>query len=226
MDRLKSGPRDEKRPRWELDPQSRGSGAKGQRFVMENVTKRVEAGVNGLARFIAHHWLLLANVTMLAFILPTLLAPYLASVGAYWPSRVIYFVYRLTCHQLPGRSFFLFGHKMAICARCTAIYTSFWGLGLLYGVWKATPWGRRHRPRSLPIKWLAILAVPMFIDGSTQLVGLHESTNLLRTITGTLVGTGAGLFVYPILDEGFAQAQRDFTFYGSRSTHHESHPPQ
>ena len=201
--------------------------------MREVMTKRVEAGVNGLARFIAEHWLLLTNTAMLAFILPTLLAPSLASVGAYWPSRVIYFVYRLTCHQLPERSFFLFGHKMAICARCMAIYMSFWGMGLLYGVWKATPWGRRRRPRPLPIKWLAVLAAPMFIDGVAQLVGLHESTNLLRTITGTLVGAGTGLFAYPMLDEGFAQTQRDFTDHGSRitvhvsrTTNHDSHPHQ
>jgi uncharacterized membrane protein len=198
----------------------------GQSFVMETGTKRVEAGVNGLARFIAHHWLLLVNLAMSAFILPTLLAPCLASVGAYWPSRIIYFLYRLTCHQLPGRSFFLFGHKMAICARCTAFYTSFWGMGLLYGVWKATPWGCRHRPGPLPVKWLIVLAVPMFIDGFTQLVGLRESTNLLRTITGTLVGVGTGLFIYPMLDEGFAQAQRDFTHHASHFTNHESHPSQ
>ena len=193
---------------------------------METGTKRVEAGVNGLARFIAHHWLLLTNVAVLAFILPTLLAPCLASVGAYWPSRIIYFLYRLTCHQLPERSFFLFSHKMAICARCTAFYTSFWGMGLLYGVWKATPWGCGHRPGPLPIKWLIVLTVPMFIDGFTQLVGLRESTNLLRTITGTLVGVGTGLLIYPMLDEGFAQVQRDFTHHASRFTNHESHPSQ
>ncbi len=177
---------------------------------MKTIAKRVEAGVNGLARFIAEHWLFLTNVAMLAFILPTLLAPYLASVGAYWPSRVIYLVYRLTCHQQPERSFFLFDHKMAICARCTAIYTSFWGLGLLYGIWKATPWGRHHRPKPLPIRWLAVLSMPMFLDGVTQLVGLRESTNLLRTITGALVGVGMALFAYPILDEGFTQARQDF----------------
>ena len=28
--------------------------------------------------------------------------------------------------------------------------------------------------------------------------------------TGALVGVGAGLFAYPVLDEGFAQAQQDF----------------
>ena len=205
--------------------------------MREIVTKRVEAGVNGLARFLANHWLLLANVAMLVFILPTLLAPYLASVGAHWPSRVIYVIYRFTCHQLPERSFFLFGYKMAICARCTAIYASFWGLGLLYGLWKATPWGRRHRPRSLPIKWLAVMATPMLIDGLAQLVGLRESTNLLRTITGALVGMGTGLFAYPVLDEGFAEAQRDLasdsdglasrmTHHVSRTTNHGSHPNQ
>jgi uncharacterized membrane protein len=192
--------------------------------MREIVTKRVEVGVNDLARLIANHWLFLTNVAILVFILPTLLAPYLASVGAYWPSRVIYFFYRLTCHQLPERSFFLFGHQMAICARCTAIYTSFWGLGLLYGVWKVTPWGRRHRPGSLPIKWLAVLAVPMFVDGVAQLVSLYESTNLLRAITGTLVGVGTGLFIYPILDEGFAQAQRDFASDSDGLTSQNSSP--
>ncbi len=193
--------------------------------MREVITKRVEAGVNGLARFIANHWLLLSNAAMLAFILLTLLAPYLASGGAYWPSRIIYALYRLTCHQRPERSFFLFGHKMAICARCTAIYTSFWGMGLLYAVWKATPWGHRYPPRSLPLRWPAILAVPMFIDGLTQLVGLRESTNLLRAITGALVGVGTGLFVYPVLDEGFARTRRDFTRHASRTANHDSHSP-
>jgi len=193
---------------WSSTPEARSD--RGRFLCGEIMAKRVEAGVNGLARFIAHHWLFLTNVAMLAFILPTLLAPYLASVGACWPSRVIYFIYRFTCHQRPERSFFLFGHQMALCARCTAIYTSFWGLGLLYGLWRATPWGRRHRPRPLPIRWLAVLAAPMFLDGLAQLVGLHESTNLLRAFTGALAGAGTGLFVYPTLDEGFAQAQRDF----------------
>jgi hypothetical protein len=48
-----------------------------------------------LARFIANHWLFLTNAAILAFILPTLLTPYLASVGAYWPSRV-------DLHRLPS----------------------------------------------------------------------------------------------------------------------------
>ena len=50
--------------------------------------------------------------------------------------------------------------------------------------------------------------------------------NLLRTITGTLVGVGAGLFAYPILDEGFAQTRRDFTSCASRFTNHKAHPTQ
>jgi len=48
--------------------------------------------------------------------------------------------------------------------------------------------------------FLGILALsPGGIDGTTQMLGYRESTNILRGITGFLMGTGTVLFVYGIV---------------------------
>jgi hypothetical protein len=41
------------------------------------------------------------------------LAPLFAHLGREGPSNAIYFVYSFFCHQLPGRSYFLFGPKVS-----------------------------------------------------------------------------------------------------------------
>jgi len=114
-------------------------------------------------------------------------------------------LYRLPCHQLPERSFFVFGHKMALCARCSSLYLSFLGVGLLYGLWRSIPLSRRYRLSPLSLKLLFLLTLPMALDGAIQLLGLWESTNILRAITGALAGGGFGLFAYPLLDRGFSE---------------------
>jgi uncharacterized membrane protein len=119
---------------------------------------------------------------------------------------VIYTVYRPTCHQLPERSFFLAGYKVAVCARCSALYVSFWSVGVLYGL------ARWIWPQRAPVwpaqalKWVLIASAPLIVDGLTQLVGLHESTNVLRTVTGVLCGGAAAWFIYPNLHIGFQDA--------------------
>ena len=143
---------------------------------------------------------------MFLFIFPAFLAPYLMAIGMERPAKLVYMLYRLTCHQLPERSFFVFGHKMALCARCSSLYLSFWGVGLLYGLWRSIPLSRRYRLSPLSLKLLFLLALPMALDGAIQLLGLWESTNILRAITGALAGGGFGLFAYPLLDEGFRSA--------------------
>ena len=53
-----------------------------------------------------------------------LFAPYLKSTNH--PSNIfIYFFFSKICHQLPERSFYFCGEKLAVCQRCTAIYFSF-----------------------------------------------------------------------------------------------------
>jgi uncharacterized membrane protein len=150
-----------------------------------------------------------------------LLAPLLLAWGWYDPALLIYSLYRLTCHQWPGRSYFLFGaslvapgeaivwpgldhaaaflgnaalgFKMAYCERNVALYTTVLVAGLLYAL------GRRAiQPLPWPVFGLCL--APLLWDGATQLLGWRESTWVLRTVTGVLAGLAAVWFVYPRLD--------------------------
>ena len=157
-----------------------------------------------LAGFVTRRWLALANGALLLITGAAFLAPYLRHTGHPLLSLVLYRTFRLLCHQKPERCFFIFGHQMAVCSRCFAVYFSFLTVGLAFGVWRSLT---KRRWEEIPLWSLGVLAIPMVLDGLTQLAGLRESTQLLRTITGTLVGAGVGLFVYPFLARAFTDAK-------------------
>lgn len=169
--------------------------------------EKLAAWAEKVAHFIVYHWLLVANVAMFLFLVPPFLAPLLSAAGAEFPARAIYTIYRLTCHQMPERSFFIFGKQVAFCARCSAIYLSFWGVGFVYGLWGILLREKLAWP-PLSLRWILVLLLPMALDGTMQFLGLRESTNLLRAITGTLAGSGFGLFIYPTLETGFREAKK------------------
>jgi hypothetical protein len=56
-----------------------------------------------------NHWLLAFNTGWGIFVIPPWLAPIFMAAGLTWPGRAIYFIYSFFCHQLPERSWFLFG---------------------------------------------------------------------------------------------------------------------
>lgn len=178
------------------------------RRLTERITPCLETAVEWLVAFIVHHWLLIANLTFFLFVAPPFLAPLLDAAGLHLPARIIYLVYRPTCHQLPERSFFIFGHQVAVCARCSALYVSFWGAGLAYALASAVWRVRVPVWRAPALRWVGVAAIPLAVDGLTQLVGLRTSTNWVRTITGVLTGGAAGAFVYPYMHLGFADARR------------------
>jgi uncharacterized membrane protein len=183
---------------------------------------------------LAKHWLLLANLFWLLYVGLPFLAPVLMNVGWALPAKVIYTVYRPTCHQLPERSFFLggpqhaytteelaesgvsihpfsrdigndyVGWKVAFCQRDVAIYGSILLAGLVYALIRGRLKGWR-----MPFRYYLLFLVPMAIDGILQLVGVHESTWELRTITGAIFGVGSVLFAYPYLDEGFGDVRHN-----------------
>jgi uncharacterized membrane protein len=172
-----------------------------------------------LARFVVKHWLALVNVAMVIFILPILLAPYFMSTGS--PILVsiansIMFAYHATCHQLPERSLFIFGHEMAVCSRCFAIYTSFLAGCILF-------YFLRNRLKPWDIKLYIILCIPMAIDGFAQLFGVPIprgfdtnglvwstlSNNGLRIITGAIFGFASALFTLPYMQEIFEMEEEE-----------------
>lgn len=58
---------------------------------------------------LAQHWLLTFNTAWGIFVTLPWLAPLFMAIGWTWPGRAIYLVYSFFCHQLPERSWFLFG---------------------------------------------------------------------------------------------------------------------
>ncbi len=188
----------------------------------------VHAGIEGFVR----HWVAALNILFLLYVGLPLLAPVLMEAGAETPAKVIYTIYRPACHQLPERSFFLFGdrpvytraelpadgvadsenifvrrnyigdpdhgYKVAICQRDVAIYGSMFLMGLLFALM------RGHLPK-LKARYLLLFALPMALDGLTQLAGLRESSWALRVITGGLFGVGLVWFAYPYIEESMKE---------------------
>ncbi len=147
---------------------------------------------------LSRHWLFAANLLTALYVGLPALAPYLQYRGVNVPARIIHLVYSTVCHQIPERSFFIFGYKMAFCQRDTALYGAILLAGIAYGL-------LRPRVKPLPL-WAAILmAVPMAVDGTGQLFRLWESTWWSRTITGALLGVALVWLVYPYVDQAFGE---------------------
>jgi uncharacterized membrane protein len=166
------------------------------RPALSGRTRGLVIFVDKLIYHFAKHWILVIGLFLGLYTFLPLLAPMLMASGFTGTSNVIYSAYRFTCHQLPSRSYFIFGHQMAFCHRDTAIYVSLFLAVILFGF-------VRHRLK--PLSWKAYLAfiVPMAIDGITQLFGLRTSTWQMRTITGALFGIGSAWLAFPYLEEAF-----------------------
>ena len=57
----------------------------------------------------SRHWIVIFSVILGIYVGLPFLAPVFMRWGWEFPARAVYFVYSLLCHQLPQRSFFLFG---------------------------------------------------------------------------------------------------------------------
>jgi uncharacterized membrane protein len=60
-------------------------------------------------RWFEKHWLITFNSAWGIFVTLPWLAPIFMALGLTWPGKVVYFIYNFFCHQLPERSWFLFG---------------------------------------------------------------------------------------------------------------------
>jgi len=231
----------EERLRWAMDrvPDLKATPVAGQP-TQHQATGRMRDFIIALDRLIfqfAKHWLLVFNLLLGLYVGLPVLAPVLMSSGAQGPARLIYTLYKPMCHQLPWRSFFLFGEQ--------AYYSQDYlisqvGQEPLETLWTAqnfvgTPelgykmslcerdmaiYGtmllagmffglvRKHLK---PLPWLALVLfmVPMAIDGGLQFIGLYESTPVLRMITGGLFGLGVIWLAYPYFELGMQDIRQE-----------------
>jgi len=143
--------------------------------------------------WLSHHWLLAFNIVWGAFVIAPWLAPVFMKIGWTGPANAVYFVYQFFCHQLPQRSFFLFGSQ--------SMY-SIGEIGVMWPVtdpnvlrqfigdatfgWKVAYSDRmvamytafwlaslafglvRHRLRPLPLWGYILMILPMAIDGTSH----------------------------------------------------------
>ena len=182
---------------------------------------------DGIVIWIARHWLALFNSIVALYLLLPILAPALAKAGLTTPASLLYMVYSATCHQLPERSYFLFGEQPLYSLSALETSGLEEGLGLfgrrafrgdevsgykiavcqrdvaiygsvaLAGLLFALLRGRARAP-SL---WVyLLLLIPMALDGLTQLFGLRESNWWLRSVTGALFGGASVWLAYPYLE--------------------------
>jgi uncharacterized membrane protein len=141
---------------------------------------------------------LLYIVCIMLWVLAIFLAPLLAESPPLRPAAgLIYGVCSGVCHQNPDRSLHLWGQPMAVCARCTFIY-----LGVLLSS-SAFPILRLTQPPR--IRYLFAAAAPLVLDAGSQLLGLRESTNTIRAVTGLVFGLTLALYVAPEAEETFSQ---------------------
>jgi uncharacterized membrane protein len=119
-------------------------------------------------------------------------APWLLVRGQIAGAALVYAGFSAICHQLPERSFRLWGQPLAVCARCTGIYAGFLAGLLVY------PWVRRLADETFPDRrWLLLAAAPVVIDFAGGNLGLLPTTFGSRAATGALAGGAAAFYILP-----------------------------
>jgi uncharacterized membrane protein len=121
-----------------------------------------------------------------------IVAPLAAAAGHNDLAFAIYRAFAPFCHQLPERSYFIEGHKFAVCSRCTGIYAGFAFTLLLYPLFRSL-----RNTATPPLSFLILAALPLAIDFSLTFIGLWENTHTSRLLTGALLGSVTVFFVMP-----------------------------
>ena len=151
---------------------------------------------NRLSYRVCQYWMLIFTILYGIFVGLPFLAPVFMHLGWTVPAKAIYTIYSFLCHQLPERSFFLFGPKAMYSM--SEIASTHWNVSDIANLrhfigtpalgWKVAWsdrmvsmftsilfiawawWPNRKRTRPLPLWILILLLVPMGIDGGTHMI--------------------------------------------------------
>ncbi len=109
------------------------------------------------------------------------------------------------CHQIPDRSFHLAGEPLGVCIRCTSIYA-----GFLLGSFLLPLLVRRLTSR-ISARWILLgAAVPTAADAMLNLLGLVTSSELMRMLTGGLLGCALAFVLVPLMTRAWSPAVHRF----------------
>lgn len=116
-------------------------------------------------------------------------------------ARFVYDSGDTNCHQRASRSLFINGNEMPYCARCTGIFVGLF-IGAAFSLFIIL---------DLKVWYIIGALVPMGIDGVGQMLGLWESSNLVRVVTGGLAGVITGIalgFIFFVFETVMADRRR------------------
>lgn len=169
---------------------------------------------------ISRHWLPLFIAGSGFFVGLPWLAPVFMKAGWTGPARAVYTVYSYFCHQLPQRSFFLYGPspmpsldevvRAGAGSRDPFSLRQFVGTPALgykvawsdrmVSMYTSIPlaalawWGLRRRLKPLPIWGFALLTLPIVLDGGSHMVsdlaGIGQGFRDTNLWLSTLTGGG------------------------------------
>ena len=129
-------------------------------------------------------------VFLLYLLITSILSPYFEIRLMVKEYEFVNLVNSRICHQFPSRCYYIFGSNVGLCARCFSAYLGVLITLIFFSIF--------YINISLFNRFILgiLLCVPLFIDGFTQYYQLRTSTNILRTITGLLAGTGITILIY------------------------------
>jgi len=152
--------------------------------------------VDQVVHWLCRHWVVLASILLGVYVLVPILAPALMAMGLVIPGKIIYWFYSFLCHQLPERSYFIFGPKISytlpeiqaawqntdnitILRQFVGNSQMGWKLAwsdrmvsMFTSLWLlGMGWGIfKQKMNPLPVWGLVLLLLPMAIDGTTHLI--------------------------------------------------------
>ncbi len=182
------------------------------------VSGKRHIGEQRFADHLTRYWFVWFSILYGLFVILPWLGPLLMRVGAMVPGRIVYTVYSFLCHQLPERSFFLFGQKAmyslaeiqyrwqptvdpAILRQYIGDPASGWKVAwsdrmvalytsILFFAWLWWPLRKKIRP--LPLYGFVLLALPMVIDGASHFIsdlsGLNQGFRYTNVWLVSLTG--------------------------------------
>jgi len=191
--------------------------------------------IDRLARGFARHWLLVFNLLVAIYLAATIAAPTLMVSSHERAARLIYLVFKPQCHQLPERSFFLYGESMSytlqdlesagvapdlpLASRAMFLGDTKLGYKVAFCQRDLATWGAillgglvfglfGRRWSLMPLWLFVVFLLPMAADGLSQLVGLRESNWPLRTVSGAIFGLGIVWLSYPYVQRAMNDVLR------------------
>lgn len=124
----------------------------------------------------------------LLLVVLSLVAPIRQAIGGFPDGESVYRWLSLICHQLPSKSFWIFGFPCGLCSRCLAGYLGVAVAALLV-----------FRPQQYSKRVLlgGTLLLPAMLDVAIQGATNYESANLTRALTGFFGGIGVFILCFP-----------------------------